>query len=190
MYIVCVFYYFIFFEDYQVLCQFLLDLCFVNEIMGMLFLVYEGINGMIVGLCKGIDVVIVYIQLLSGCVNFEWKESIVSEKFFLCMKVKLKKEIVILGQFNVDLMVYVGNYVDFQDWNELIQLFDVVIIDMCNDYEVLIGIFQGVVDLEIVSFCDFFVWWEENKDCFYNKCIVMFCIGGIWCEKLMNYLLG
>lgn len=51
--------------------------------------------------------------------------------------------------------VVVGYYVDFKDWNDLISVLDVVVIDMCNDYEVVIGMFDGVIDFLIKSFGEF-----------------------------------
>lgn len=190
MYTVCALYHFTSFEDHQALRQPLLDLCLANEITGTLLLAHEGINGTIAGPREGIDAVIAHIQSQPGCANLEWKESTASEKPFPRMKVKLKKEIVTLGQPNVDPTAHVGNYVDPQDWNELIQSPDVVTIDTRNDYEVSIGTFQGAVDPETASFRDFPAWWEENKDRFHNKRIAMFCTGGIRCEKSTNYLLG
>ena len=106
------------------------------------------------------------------------------------MKVKLKKEIVTIGQPDVDPRAHVGNYVEPEDWNELILSEDVAVIDTRNDYEVAIGTFEGAVDPMTASFRDFPAWWEENKERFHNKRIAMFCTGGIRCEKSTNYLLG
>lgn len=87
MFIVVVLYYFILFDDYVVLKQLLYDLVKFYGVIGLLLLVCEGINGMIVGSWIGIDVVLNYICNLLGCVDFEWKESIVIEQFFGWMKV-------------------------------------------------------------------------------------------------------
>ena len=95
-----------------------------------------------------------------------------------------------MGQPDVDPKARVGNYVDPQDWNELILSPDVAVIDTRNDYEVAIGTFEGAVDPETASFREFPAWWEANKDRFHNKKIAMFCTGGIRCEKSTNYLLG
>ncbi|MGR3839423.1 MAG: oxygen-dependent tRNA uridine(34) hydroxylase TrhO [Cognatishimia sp.] len=190
MYIVCALYHFTSFEDHAALRAPLLDLCLANEVTGTLLLAHEGINGTIAGSRSGIDAVIAHIQSLPGCANFEWKESTAAAKPFPRMKVKLKKEIVTLGQPNVDPTAHVGNYVDPKDWNELIQSPDVVTIDTRNDYEVAIGTFQGAIDPQTETFRDFPAWWEENKDRFHNKRVAMFCTGGIRCEKSTNYLLG
>ena len=106
------------------------------------------------------------------------------------MKVKLKKEIVTMGQPDVDPKARVGHYVDAKDWNELITSPDLAVIDTRNDYEVGIGTFKGAIDPQIKYFRDFPKWWENNKERFQNKRIAMFCTGGIRCEKSTNYLLG
>jgi len=104
--------------------------------------------------------------------------------------VRLKKEIVTIGQPDVDPRARVGHYVEPADWNALIRSEDVAVIDTRNDYEVAIGTFEGAVDPQTASFRDFPAWWEANKDRFHNKRIAMFCTGGIRCEKSTNYLLG
>ena len=190
MFTVCALYHFTRFDDPAALRGPLLDLCLAQNITGTLLLAGEGINGTIAGPRAGIDAVIAHIQSLPGCADFEWKESTAQDKPFPRMKVKLKKEIVTLGQPNVDPTAHVGHYVDPQDWNELIQSPDVVTIDTRNDYEVAIGTFKGAVDPQTETFRDFPAWWEENKDRFHNKRVAMFCTGGIRCEKSTNYLLS
>lgn len=190
MFTVCALYHFTRFDNPPALREPLLELCLKEQITGTLLLAHEGINGTIAGSRNGINAVISHIKSLPGCDNFEWKESTASEKPFPRMKVKLKKEIVTLGQPNVDPTAHVGNYVDPQDWNELIQSPDVVTIDTRNDYEVGIGTFKGAIDPETETFRDFPKWWEENKDRFHNKRVAMFCTGGIRCEKSTNYLLS
>lgn len=69
------------------------------------------------------------------------KELYDDECLFYCIKVKFKKEIVIMGVEGIDLCEVVGIYVKFVDWNVLILDFEVIFIDMCNDYEIEIGIF-------------------------------------------------
>ena len=106
------------------------------------------------------------------------------------MKVRLKKEIVTMGQPDVDPTAAVGRYVDPTEWNDLIASDDVAVIDTRNDYEVAIGTFEGAIDPETKSFGEFPAWWEANKDRFHNKRVAMFCTGGIRCEKSTNYLMS
>lgn len=190
MFTVCALYHFTRFDDHTALRGPLLELCQNEGVTGTLLLAHEGINGTIAGPRKGIDAVIAHIKSLPGCETFEWKLSTASEKPFPRMKVKLKKEIVTLGQPNVDPTAHVGNYVNPEDWNDLIQSPDVVTIDTRNDYEVAIGTFQGAVDPETASFREFPAWWDANKERFHNKRVAMFCTGGIRCEKSTNFLMS
>jgi UPF0176 protein len=190
MYIVAALYHFTHFDDIAAIQGPLLDLCKSRGISGTLLLAPEGINGTIAGDRAGIDKVIAHIRALPGCADFEWKESTATVPPFHRMKVRLKREIVTMGQPDVDPAATVGHYVAPADWNALIQSPDVAVIDTRNDYEVAIGTFDGAVDPQTKTFGEFPAWWEENKERFHNKKIAMFCTGGIRCEKSTNFLIG
>lgn len=168
----------------------LIDLCQANGIKGSLLLAPEGINGTIAGSREGIDNVIAHLRNSPGCDALEWKVSHAETMPFGRMKVKLKREIVTMGQPDVDPIARVGSYVAPADWNALIAQPDVVLIDTRNDYEVGIGTFEGAVDPDIRSFRDFPKWWQDHRDEFRGKRVAMFCTGGIRCEKSTNFLLG
>jgi UPF0176 protein len=182
-------YHFTRFPDPATLRDPLLDLCVTEGVKGSLLLAGEGINGTIAGSRKGIDRVLAHIRTLPGCNDLEWKESAAPTMPFGKMKVRLKREIVTMGQPDVDPKARVGHYVAPCDWNALISAPDVAVIDTRNDYEVSIGTFEGAVDPGTRSFSQFPAWWEQNKDRFHNKRIAMFCTGGIRCEKSTNWLL-
>ncbi|MEO9779606.1 MAG: rhodanese-related sulfurtransferase [Sedimentitalea sp.] len=190
MYTIAALYHFTRFADPAALKPALLELCQSQDVTGTLLLAAEGINGTIAGPRGGIDAVLAHIRSLPGCSDLEWKESTSSEPPFGRMKVRLKKEIVTMGQPDVDPQARVGHYVDPKGWNDLIQSPDVAVIDTRNDYEVAIGTFDGAVDPQTKSFGEFPEWWQQNKHRFHNKRIAMFCTGGIRCEKSTNYLLG
>ncbi|UWR15246.1 rhodanese-related sulfurtransferase [Sulfitobacter sp. M368] len=190
MYIIAALYHFTRFDDPAALKPALLELCLAQDVSGSLLLAREGVNGTIAGPRAGIDAVIAHLKALPGCKDLEWKEATSDRAPFGKMKVRLKKEIVTMGQPDVDPRASVGHYVDPQDWNELIQSPDVAVIDTRNDYEVAIGTFDGAVDPQTKTFGEFPAWWEENKHRFHNKKVAMFCTGGIRCEKSTNYLLG
>ena len=183
-------YHFTRFDDPATLRGPLLDLAARHGVKGSLLLAREGINGTIAGPREGIDAVLAHIRALPGCAALEWKESYAHAMPFGKLKVRLKREIVTMGQPDVDPRAGTGHYVAAHDWNDLISQPDVVVIDTRNDYEVAIGTFQGAIDPGTQSFRDFPAWWEANKDRFHNKRVAMFCTGGIRCEKSTNYLLG
>lgn len=182
-------YHFTRFPDPPALRGPLLDLCLAQGVKGSLLLAGEGINGTIAGTRPAIDTVLAHIRSLPGCDGLEWKESPAPAMPFGKMKVKLKREIVTMGQPDVDPKARVGHYVRPAEWNDLISSPDVAVIDTRNDYEVAIGSFAGAIDPGTRSFRDFPAWWQANRDRFHNKRIAMFCTGGIRCEKSTNWLL-
>ena len=190
MYIVAALYHFTRFTDPLALKGPLAAACCQGDVKGTLLLAQEGINGTIAGPRAGIDAALAHIRALPGCADLEWKESTAVDMTFRKMKVRMKREIVTMGQPDVDPKARVGNYVDPQDWNALIRDPNVAVIDTRNDYEVAIGTFEGAVDPRTNSFGDFPTWWQDNKDQFAGKKVAMFCTGGIRCEKSTNYLLG
>lgn len=161
-----------------------------NGVKGTLLLAPEGINGTIAGARDGVNAVLDHIKSLPGCEDLEWKESTASAMPFPRMKVRLKREIVTMGQPDVDPRASVGTYVSPDAWNDLITADDVAVIDTRNDYEVEIGTFKGAIDPNTRAFGEFPEWWRANKDQFHGKKIAMFCTGGIRCEKASNFLMG
>ena len=190
MYTIAALYHFTRFDDPASLQGPLLDLCKAEDIRGILLIASEGVNGTIAGSRRGIDKVLTHLRALPGCADLEHKESFAETQPFGRLRVRLKKEIVTMGQPDVDPLADTGHYVEPAEWNELISSPDVAVIDTRNDYEVAIGTFQGAIDPETASFRDFPAWWEKNKHRFHNKKIAMFCTGGIRCEKSTNYLRG
>jgi UPF0176 protein len=162
----------------------------IHGISGTLLLAREGINGTIAGPQAGIKAMIAHIRTLPGCADLAPKYSTAAEQPFNRFKVRIKAEIVTMGQPDVDPLAGTGHYVTPADWNDLIAQPDVVVIDTRNDYEVEIGTFKGAIDPHTASFREFPSWWEANKDRFHNKRIAMFCTGGIRCEKSTNFLRG
>jgi len=162
--------------------------CEMLGIKGTLLLAQEGINGTIAGSSKAIEDVLIYLKGHPEFEDLEWKLSATDEPPFARLKVRLKREIVTMGQPNINPRGAVGHYVEPEDWNELIQADDVVVIDTRNDYEVAIGSFDGAIDPKTKSFREFPAWWEDNKDRFANQRVAMFCTGGIRCEKSTSFL--
>ncbi|MBT6525847.1 MAG: hypothetical protein HOL57_07675, partial [Marinovum sp.] len=163
MFTVAALYHFTRFDQPQTLKGPLQDKCNALGLTGSLLLAPEGINGTIAGNQENIIAALDYLRALPGCSDLEYKLSHASTPPFPRMKVKLKKEIVTMGQPDVDPKARVGHYVEARDWNALINSPDVAVIDTRNDYEVGIGSFAGAINPDTESFRDFPAWWEENK---------------------------
>lgn len=178
------------FDDPSALRVPLLERCLAAGVRGTLLLAGEGINGTIAGPPEGVEAVLDHIRGMPGCAGIEAKESHAETMPFGRMKVRLKREIVTMGQPDVDPTRAVGTYVAPEEWNDLILAPDVAVIDTRNDYETAIGTFRGAVDPGTGTFRDFPAWWEANGHRFAGKRIAMFCTGGIRCEKATNFLIS
>src|SRR5690606_1130595 len=120
------------------------------------------------------------------------KESWAEQPPFYRLKVKLKREIVTMGQPDLRPAEMAGTYVAPQDWNQLIDDPDVLVVDVRNEYEVAIGSFAGAVNPHTASFTQFPDWVAQQaregqlKD--KHRKVAMFCTGGIRCEKSTAFM--
>lgn len=178
------------FEDPAALQGPLLAACEGAGVKGTLLLAREGINGTIAGPPEGLDAVLDTVRALPGCAELDVKFSAADIMPFARMKVRVKREIVTMGEPAIDPALSVGHYVAPADWNALIADPETLVIDTRNDYEVAIGSFAGAVDPATPSFRDFPAWFRNNREGLLagKKKVAMFCTGGIRCEKSTAFL--
>jgi UPF0176 protein len=190
---VAAFYQFAALPDFRELREPLRALAAGHGIKGSVLLAHEGINGTVAGGDEAIDAFVGELQygvVFGGRLdNLELKFSSASGMPFQRLKVRLKKEIVTLGD-TVDPTRQVGTYVEPSDWNALIASPDTLVIDTRNAFEVAMGTFEGAIDPSIKSFGQFKEFAAEKLDPARHKKIAMFCTGGIRCEKASAYLLA
>lgn len=186
-------YQFVSLPDFRDLREPLRALCERLAIKGTILLAQEGINGTVAGSDHAIDKLIT--ELCDGALfggrldNLELKFSTAPVMPFKRMKVRLKKEIVTLGDAT-DPTKAVGTYVDAADWNALIADGDTLVIDTRNDFEVEMGTFAGAVNPKLSRFGEFRDYAARELDPARHRKIAMFCTGGIRCEKASAYLLA
>ena len=169
-------------------------ICKNFDTKGTILIAPEGINGTIEGSKINIDKFINYLKTDIRFIDLAPKFSYSSKDSFHRMKVRLKKEIVTIGDTNVNPNKKIGKYIDPLNWNSILSDPDTIIIDTRNEYEVSIGSFKGSINPKTKSFREFPKWVELNlklKDNNYkDKKIAMFCTGGIRCEKATSYLVN
>jgi UPF0176 protein len=189
---VAAFYQFTALPDFRQLREPLRTLCADLGLKGSVLLAHEGINGTLAG---GADAIGCLIDALRGDAlfggrldNLELKFSGASAMPFRRLKIRLKKEIVTLGDSAADPARQVGIYVDPADWNDLIAAPDMLVIDTRNAFEVAIGTFEGALDPGIRSFGQFKDFAARHLDPAKHQRVAMFCTGGIRCEKASAYL--
>ena len=187
-------YQFVALPDFRELREPLRALCAGLAIKGTILLAHEGINGTLAGADEAIDALIRELRhgsLFGGRLdNLELKYSTADEMPFQRLKVRLKKEIVTLGDRATDPTRQVGIYVDPADWNALIADEDTLVIDTRNAFEVAMGSFDGAVDPKLSRFGEFRDYVARALDPGRHRKIAMFCTGGIRCEKASAYLLA
>lgn len=193
-YKVAAFYQFTALPDFENLREPLRNMCVALDVKGIVLLAAEGINGTVAGRDGAIDALMNQLQngaLFDGRLDsLELKFSTAAEMPFNRMKVRLKKEIVRLGDPETDPNARVGVYVDAADWNALIGQDDVLLLDTRNAFEVEMGTFDGAVDPKITRFGEFPDYAARALDPARHRKIAMFCTGGIRCEKASSYLLS
>lgn len=179
-------------DNYRDLREPLERLCRQHGIGGTLLLAQEGVNGTIAGTPEGIDAVLAAIRALPDCAEVDVKLSAASTMPFHRMKVRLKREIVTMGQPGIDPRSVVGTYVEPSEWNELISDPETIVIDTRNDYEVAVGTFSRAINPETVSFREFPDWFRRERERLLGQGkppkVAMFCTGGIRCEKSTAFL--
>ena len=191
---VAAFYQFARLPDYRELREPLRASCAGLELKGSILLAQEGINGTLAGSDDAVDALVEQLQhgpLFGGRLDhLELKFSQAATMPFQRLKVRLKKEIVTLGDANVDPTQQVGIYVEPAEWNALIAEPDTLVIDTRNAFEVAMGTFEGAIDPGIRSFGQFKEFAAQQLDPARHKRIAMFCTGGIRCEKASSYLVA
>jgi UPF0176 protein len=193
-YQVAAFYQFAALPDFRELREPLRAVCARLALKGSVLLAEEGINGTLAGTNDAIGDLVRELrdgELFGGRLdNLELKFSQGSLMPFQRLKVRLKKEIVTLGEPSIDPTRQVGSYVDPADWNALIATPDTLVIDTRNAFEVAMGTFPGAVDPGIDSFGQFKDFAARHLDPARHRKVAMFCTGGIRCEKASAYLLA
>ena len=180
------------FDDPEPICAGLGKQCEAQGIKGTLLLAREGINGTIAGSDAAIEAVLAHIRTLPACADIEVKYSRAAAMPFHRLKVRVKPEIVTMGQPDIDPLTGAGHYVEAQDWNALIADPDTVVIDTRNDYEVSAGTFAGAINPGTRTFRDFPAWFAKHREQLLKAKtppkVAMFCTGGIRCEKSTAFL--
>lgn len=162
------------------------------SVKGTIILGKEGINGTISSKNKSdLSNAISIIKSINGFKDIDIKYSNSTVDPFIRLKLKLKKEIVTIGNKTIDPTNIVGDYVEPEEWNELITHKNTVLIDSRNNYEYAIGNFKNSINPRTTSFRDFPNWIEKQNFSEIDKKtknFAMYCTGGIRCEKATSLM--
>jgi len=166
----------------------LLAECQLAELKGTILLSSEGININVAGLPANIALFCHYLKTDARLADISFKTSYSRSQPFKRMKVKIKKEIITMRCPEIHPQISRAPSLSpsqFKQW--LDEKRDMLILDTRNHYEVSEGTFSGAVSLQLDDFTHFPA--AAKKALPQNKPIVMFCTGGIRCEKAALHLL-
>jgi len=156
-------------------------------VVGRVYVAEEGINAQLAVPVDSLDTYrdeLEKIDFLRGVLlNFAVEES--AEYSFLKLKIKVRSKILADGLQDATFDVTdTGDHLSVQEFNELTDDPNTILIDMRNHYESEVGHFEGAITPDVDTFRESLPYIEEkflkgNED----KNIVMYCTGGIRCEK-------
>jgi len=171
-------------EQPEILINLVRSKCKESKILGRILIGKEGINGAISGTNDSIEKFKLFIK--KKFLNLTFREQDTKKNTYHKLVVRYREEICSFGK-DVNLE-NTGNHLKPQ---ELQQLYDnnedSVIIDARNDYEYDLGHFKDAVKLDIENFREFPEEILKHVE-YKNKKVVMYCTGGIRCEKASAYM--
>jgi len=180
---VATFYRFLVIPDPQAQRDSLRAFCLTTDLQGAILIAHEGMNGTVAGSPGAVVALQAHLEAIPGLSKLDYKMSFCAEQPFGHMRVKVKPEIVTMGQPHLPIAGNTGTYVPPDAWDELITRPEMVVVDTRNNYEVCEGSFAGALDPKVESFSEFPTWVDQHLDPQRDQHVALFCTGGIRCEK-------
>ena len=155
----------------------------LHKVKGLIILAPEGFNSTVSAKTKS-DLENFKTDLLKNfkLTELNFKDSESHKPPFRRFVVKLRTEIVTLGTPNLVPPNGINHHLSPSEWNETIEKENPVIIDTRNWYEYKIGTFKSAVNPNTEKFTEFPKFMEKQNISKEQK-VLIFCTGGIRCEK-------
>ncbi len=160
------------------------------EVLGRIYVAKEGINGQISLPSENLHKFESYFDSISFLKGIRLNVAIEDDgKSFYILKIKVRDKIVADGLDDDSFDVTdKGVHLNAQQFNELANQEDTVIVDMRNHYESEVGYFENAIRPDVETFRESLPIVSDLLEEHKNKNIVMYCTGGIRCEKASAYL--
>ncbi|MFM8364138.1 MAG: sulfurtransferase [Verrucomicrobiota bacterium] len=170
--------------DLKPLRRRLLDFCNARGLKGTILLSTEGVNLFVAGDAEAVERLVAELRAVPGLEDLAPKISESSQQPFTRMLVRIKKEIIAFGVEGIRPGVRTSPKISaatLKHW--LDEGRPVTLLDTRNDYEIKLGTFRGAIPAGIDHFRDFPKAVEKLPASLKDQPVVMFCTGGIRCEK-------
>lgn len=184
MYSVILYYHFTHVGNSEEFCTKHKQACADLNLLGRVYIAEEGINGTLSGTTDSIASYMEYLRKQPGFEQTEFKTDTCDYIPFRKLIVKTRPEMVTLkAEENIDLTTEKGKRLTPQAWRQVLESDEeYVLIDTRNKYESDIGHFEGAILPEVDNFFDFPQWVDQAR-IDKKKKVLMYCTGGIRCEK-------
>tara|TARA_B110000881_G_scaffold220508_1_gene245886 strand:+ start:186 stop:1019 length:834 start_codon:yes stop_codon:yes gene_type:complete len=177
-------------EDELVLQETILRRSTDLNLKGTVLISSKGINFSVSGTKNNIDKFIFFIHSDNRFADVDVKITYSDYQPFRKMLVRIKKEIISMGIEKINPFQFTGQKISPKELNnKLNNNEEIVLLDTRNEYEVRLGTFKNAIDLNLDSFRDFPKEIEKLRQKLKGKEVVMFCTGGIRCEKASALML-
>ena len=159
------------------------------EVLGRTYVAKEGINAQISMPSERFEEFKAHIEGLGWLPNLRLNVAVEQGKSFFKLIVRVRDKIVADG-LNDDTfdVTDCGQHLKASEFNDLTDQEDTVLIDMRNAYESEVGHFEGAVCPDVNTFREEIDYVEDMLKDQKDANIVMYCTGGIRCEKASAYL--
>ncbi len=176
-------------QDLQSLRTELLAFCSAEDLRGTILLSTEGVNLFVAGEAEGIESLLARLRAIPGLAPLAAKYSTTADQPFRRMLVRIKREIIAFGVPGIDPSKRTSPKIaplQLKAW--LDEGRKITLLDTRNDYEVKLGTFETALPAGVDHFRDFPQAVAKLPEALKDETIVMFCTGGIRCEKAGPYM--
>jgi len=176
--------------DTKLLQEKIINLSEENNLKGTVLISDKGINFSVAGLIENTSNFLKVIKKDEQFSDIDIKTTFNEYQPFRKMLVRIKKEIISMGLDEINPYEFTGEKIKPFELNKKLDAGeDVILLDTRNEYEVRLGTFENAIDLNLDSFRDFPTKINGLREQIGDKEIVMFCTGGVRCEKASALML-
>ena len=161
------------------------------KVFGRIYVAHEGINAQISVPSANFDQFRTYLYSITHLDGVRLNIAVDDDgKSFWVLKIKVRDKIVADGITDLSFsMEKKGHYVNAEQFNSLTNDPDTIVVDMRNHYEYEVGHFENAIEVPSDTFRDQLPMVANMLEDKKKKNIIMYCTGGIRCEKASAYML-
>jgi UPF0176 protein len=161
------------------------------KVFGRIYVAHEGINAQVSVPASNFDRMKAYLYSIEPLNEVRLNIAVDDDgKSFWVLKVKVREKIVADGISDPSFdMIKKGKYVSPEDFNKLTDDPNTIVVDMRNHYEYEVGHFEKAIEVPSDTFREQLPMAADMLKEAKDKNIIMYCTGGIRCEKASAYML-